>query len=466
MTEQNPIFKRRPTDQEIAAYKQAGLLRVLAERYPKWAMEEGYIRKKEAEPGFFSRLFGRDEGPSLEIDEEAFRQRSRDRARQERRMAREEVLRQQEGARRFARGDARKPAPSAPAIVVEESESASAPQTANELASEISDKVASQDIQEALATPEVQESIVTSDQISETVVVENAATPKETKRSEDYVNVSTGNKAAPPQKESAPATQSATGQRSKRQKVNPSIKEIIDLFPKGSWILAFIEYEDGGKMVTFPLFFIKSLIFKGKSPSIEKEPYANAVGRLIGRDRKLSSIKPEGDRFQLSADIEQKQSVLLSSAPIRSSRTGNPGTLFLARKGLFQQRKHDSNVVDLAERILAGWPGSSGNRDKIEEYKIGALARPETASRGTRRSMESPSDRKKLSARADRMLGQDAVAADFDRPPQEAEVDETAEVVEAAVVQAPPQRPKGRMRSRRPQANPVHGKMKSRRRGK
>jgi hypothetical protein len=68
----NPLFTRRPTPQQVTAYREAGLFRRLLEKYPEWGEEQGYLTKKERK-GILSRLFGgRSKSSDVAIDEERF----------------------------------------------------------------------------------------------------------------------------------------------------------------------------------------------------------------------------------------------------------------------------------------------------------------------------------------------------------------------------------------------------------
>ena len=68
----NPLFTRRPTPQQVTAYREAGLFRRLLEKYPEWGEEQGYLTKKERK-GILSRLFGgRSKSSDVVIDEERF----------------------------------------------------------------------------------------------------------------------------------------------------------------------------------------------------------------------------------------------------------------------------------------------------------------------------------------------------------------------------------------------------------
>jgi len=386
----NPLFKRRPTDQEIAAYQQRGLMRALVEKYPDWALEEGYIRRKEKAPGFFSRLFGRDDEPSIGIDEEDYRRRQ---AAQSRRIKREaeaearaDLARRQETARRAAAGTAAPerraaatiaaPPPQPQSIVVEGAEATIAPATANEIATEISSKVSAEDIEEAIQTDEVQDSIEESEETSEVLGPDVEVSP-----SKD-INASTGKKAkASAPKDSAPAKQSATGKSGAKERIDPNVKMVESLFPKGQWNLVFLRRAANDETLLTPLFFIESPRVGRKIVGLQAPMMKDIIKLSLdnvefkdtsGRSRMMGEVIGLGDLNKASANLALFESV--------SKKTGNVGELFVARKGLFQKQKREEKVKAIAKGLVRSWPRVGGdfgeipqvNKEDIKKWKNAA----------------------------------------------------------------------------------------------
>ena len=251
----NPIFKSRPTPQEVAAYRQAGLLRVLVERYPKWAEEKGYIEAVE-KPGFFSRLFGKKEkssGPSVETLRREMRERAsqdleiqRTRERALMRQAREEGERQrlemeQQAAeeRRAAReeADERKKRPprsgmkaSRKRVSVEGGDAEGNAASPNEAGAVVSDKVSGEDVAEAASSPVVN----ASEDIADEVAAEADAAP-ESQPVGDAVTPgkSSGKKAtkkkATKKKATKKSANTAGGSKSKTPEKPDYVKTVADL---------------------------------------------------------------------------------------------------------------------------------------------------------------------------------------------------------------------------------------------
>ena len=92
----NPIFIRRPTPQQVTAYREAGIFRRLLEKYPEWGVEQGYLEKEDT--GWFSRVFGgaKKQDTVEFFDEEAARERIRRQGRLDREALRSTIDRRRD----------------------------------------------------------------------------------------------------------------------------------------------------------------------------------------------------------------------------------------------------------------------------------------------------------------------------------------------------------------------------------
>lgn len=154
----NPLFMRRPTPQQVTAYREAGLFRRLLEKYPEWGEEQGFLTKQERK-GILSRLFGgRTKPPDVVIDEERFVEDIR-RAR----AADVEAVRSYAGGRDRAPSRTQPRPASAPdrpspqtGLLSKLTVSRKSPETTSEVASVIAENVSGQDISEALDSEAMQ----------------------------------------------------------------------------------------------------------------------------------------------------------------------------------------------------------------------------------------------------------------------------------------------------------------------
>lgn len=163
--ENNPLFIRRPTPQQVTAYREAGLFRRLLEKYPEWGEEQGFLTKRERK-GILSRFFGgKDASPDVKIDRRKFSEGFR-RAQESDYSAARKYM-----GGRFDRRGVDRPAPARPTRAAAEAaptlqtdllsrltvRATKVPETTSEAAAVLADKASGQAIAEAVEEEVIQE---------------------------------------------------------------------------------------------------------------------------------------------------------------------------------------------------------------------------------------------------------------------------------------------------------------------
>ena len=374
----NPLFKRRPTPQEVAAYRQRGLMRVLVEKYPKWALEQGLIERKES-PGFFSRLFGsKEEAPSIGVDEAQFRRsqtiRDRQRAQEAQTAAMVDFARsstQGAGLPRPVAPQMGMAPPAAPPVVVEGAP-APGPVNANSLGAIISQRAPAEDIDAKIGTDAVQEIVEQRQAINEEISAPGNQASSQIVTAQQTASVAATH---PAPREAATrktqtATQQGTGKRAATAATDKDIENLLAKMGRAGKIIAYIKYtnKDNGKQEIKPLFLMSSVrgdLTSNRYVSALQAVLPNHYKNIVFVGPKLTGV---GDPSRQGRVFTGSGTTTALAKILVQSKDGGTAHVYLARKGLFQ-KDPSSDIKKLAKKLVENWP-----KGKIGFIKTGEVS--------------------------------------------------------------------------------------------